>query len=127
MSYLDWKAGDKVIYIGGDTHRIFRRVFFGLFDVSFNFSRLTKGAEYTIKGIGKARHKLTGEMVVAIDIDPDPSQVPGSYAASCFRKVQKRATSIEVFTALLNPSEDETFRELEAEQFKYEPTEVPFR
>lgn len=49
------------------------------------------------------------------------------FAARGFRPLQTSKTSIEIFERLLNPSKGDTIRELEAEIFEYEPTEVPFR
>lgn len=85
-------------------------------------------------------HKLTvGKVYIVHSTSPywvrltDPKtwglggQATAGWDLFRFRPVQKRATDISIFTALLNPSDEDTFRELEAEVFEYEPVEVPFR
>lgn len=105
-AYLDWKVGDKLVCV----------------DNTGQQENLTVGTVYTLSNIGGGR---SGIYVGLVEV---PKQTDGlDWYPSRFRKVVTRKTSIAVFEALLNPSEAETFRELEAEEFDYELNEEPFR
>ncbi|RUU79990.1 hypothetical protein [Mesorhizobium sp. M7A.F.Ca.MR.362.00.0.0] len=124
-AYQDWHFGMKVVCVKTWSSRGY-----GYGDEIGPVA----GNTYTIREIGYFRSENQGHLQVRlceIVNKARPYRDIGvreqSFRASRFRPVQNRATDISIFTALLNPSEDETFRELEAEQFAYEPTEVPFR
>lgn len=122
-AYLDWKVGDSVVCVSQPE------------DKGWGYERPIVNHVYTLRRIGVS---VAGAVTVKLNeiVNPEreyPSARFGplygeiGFQAKHFRPVIKRTTDISIFRALLNPTEDETFRELEAAEFEYQPTEVPFR
>jgi hypothetical protein len=109
--FLDWKAGDRVVCVDDQWRDAGKWV----------ECPLQAGRIYTIDGIGPGGGYYKGVFgTLAVSVKEVENPYTGSFAAARFRKVVTRPTSIAIFEALLNPSEPEIFRELEAEEFDYQ-------
>lgn len=113
MSYLEWRVGMKLVCVA-PTALIAGRM------KAFSAARFpAHGVIYTLRDMQTAANSRDGFVVFLNEIDNSqltgktfeilgkkykaPSE-PG-FAPSCFRPLVKRETSIEVFTAMLNPSD----------------------
>ena len=112
MSAHQFKAGDQVVCVDpGD------------------FSMLRHGCVYTIRSVDYCPNfQLAVVEVVEVENPYDGRAYggPAGFRASRFRPVQKRTTSIEIFRALLNPTEQDK-EEIELADFILEHSEVPFQ
>lgn len=119
IAYLDWKVGDRVVCVDSCA---------GSPKFWDHGEAPESGTVYTLRSI----YVLNDEPVVQLEeiSRSDWSRfIHGpcvGYRANRFRKVVARKTSIAIFERLLNPSDADTFRELEAEEFDYSDV-VPFR
>ena len=108
MSYLDWKAGDKLVCVS--TWKSSIECDPGCVEVG-----PVEGQIYTIRSMVSALEKdgeQIGVRLVEFINPQNPRRRPdhgGSqevgFRAARFRPVQKRNADISVFTALLNPSD----------------------
>ncbi|MET3790671.1 hypothetical protein [Aquamicrobium terrae] len=105
MSYLDWKIGDRVIFVGYPEK-------IGAFSGKKRLNRvpfLAIGEEYAIldmcirKRFAKGRHKGPSIFVGCVDVEHGKVW----HHHSGFRKIQTRKTDISIFTALLSPAMEE--------------------
>lgn len=85
------------------------------------------GRIYTIREfyVHKAKVYIRLDELRNIPLETVLGPFEAAFNVTHFRPVQPRKTSIDIFESLLDPTEDETFRELEAEQFDYENCAVP--
>jgi hypothetical protein len=101
MSYMDWKAGDKIVCIE-TWHRTDGR---GYGDEVGPI----KGETYTIREVVFFADLVTVRLVEVVNPKRKYREFPDgnepSFGAWRFRPVQTRKTSIEVFERLLTPSE----------------------
>lgn len=109
--YLDWKVGDRVVFVGPAKRVSIARS--GLMGFLFGKKRLHHSLEadatYTIKGIGSHfelnRHeRLVCVLLVEACFSGSPTT---GFPAEWFRKVQPRKTSIAIFERLLNTQNNE--------------------
>lgn len=109
MSYLDWHVGMKVVCVKGGRHRYHEDTI-----------ALVEGKIYTLAEllINPATGNLNVRLVEVRNTERDCAEGFGEprYGAISFRPVQKRATSIEVFRALLNPTKQDR-EDIELEDF----------
>ncbi|TGV15805.1 hypothetical protein EN816_00705 [Mesorhizobium sp. M8A.F.Ca.ET.173.01.1.1] len=120
MSYQDWHVGMRVVCV--KRQEVGRARDEGV-------SLPTIGNVYTIRDIEPCDY-WPGVCIRLNEVRNGPHHLDGqepSFYHGWFRPVQTRKTSIAQFERLLNPSKEDTLRELEAEIFEHEPTEVPFR
>lgn len=112
MSYLDWKVGDRVVFIGGGRMRFHRPGLIRHIPYIGNYilhHRLTDGEVYVIEALTTDFDIIAKEPFVAIFVKGfrfiEEKNV--GFPASWFRKVQPRKTDISIFKKLLHDAPDE--------------------
>jgi hypothetical protein len=100
MSYMDWKAGDKVVCIRRGTERM-------AVDTAMNraSSKVGRHTDPRVVFFADLRVRPFCEESIRSANTATPRWQRASFGASRFRPVQTRKTSIEVFERLLTPSE----------------------
>lgn len=105
MSYLDWKIGDRVVFVGYPEEA---GAFCGKKQIN-RVSFLAIGEEYAIldmcirERFAKGRHKGPSIFVGCVDVEHGHVW----HHHSGFRKAHHRKTDIGIFTTMLTPARQE--------------------
>lgn len=102
-SYLDWKVGDKVVFVHEGTVTVIRRGWRKYLPAKLLTHNLVAGEVYTVSGITTQFDHLSQTDVVSVYLRGfafrEAKNVP--FPAIWFRKVQTRKTDISCFEAIL--------------------------
>lgn len=111
MSYLDWKVGDRVVFVGSGGNVFLHhskgwRAYIPGFRKTKLSHHLAGGEVYRIEAITTHTDIYRNEPIVCIYLKGFRFREDGrvGFPAKWFRKVQPRKTDISIFTAMLTPS-----------------------